>query len=92
MPHPDPATGVPDGALVLDVGHRAGALGEAFPGAVWVRLEDLAAGDLPPALLEHPTDAPVVVVCAYGLRSRGAATLLRAEGWTDVREVAAIAR
>ena len=81
---------VPRGALVLDVGHRAGALGNAFPDAVWVRLEDLAAGDLPPALLEHPADAPVVVVCAYGLRSRGAATLLQAEGWTDVRSVAAL--
>ena len=83
------AQAVPADALVLDVGHRAGAL-VGYPGAVWVRLEDLAAGNFPPVLVEHPVDAPVVVVCPYGLRSRGAATLLRAEGWTDVRSVAVL--
>lgn len=86
---PPTATGVPPGALVLDVGHRAGALA-GYPDAVWVRLEDLAAGDLPSELVAHPTDAPVVVVCPYGLRSRGAVTLLKAEGWTDVRSIAAL--
>ncbi|AEG44957.1 HesA/MoeB/ThiF family protein [Isoptericola variabilis] len=81
-----PLTTVPEGALVLDVGPAAGG---AAPGAVWVRLEDLAAGEHPPELVGHPHDAPVVVVCPHGLRSRGAATLLAADGWTDVRAVAA---
>jgi adenylyltransferase/sulfurtransferase len=70
--------GVP--ALVVDVGLEA-----VVPGAVWVRLDDLAAGNLPDVVLDHPLDAPVVVVCDQGLRSRGAATVLRADGWRDVR-------
>ncbi|MEV0953151.1 HesA/MoeB/ThiF family protein [Promicromonospora sp. NPDC050249] len=68
------------GVLLLDVGLRPGAV----PGAVFARLEDLAAGNLPPELLDHPLDGPVVVVCERGLRSRGAEQLLRAEGWRDV--------
>jgi molybdopterin/thiamine biosynthesis adenylyltransferase/rhodanese-related sulfurtransferase len=68
------------GVLLLDVGLRPGAV----PGAVFARLEDLAAGSLPPELLDHPLDGPVVVVCERGLRSRGAEQLLRAEGWRDV--------
>jgi adenylyltransferase/sulfurtransferase len=76
----------PAGALVLDVGPAPGA---ATPGAVWARLEDLAAGAYPPELAAHPHDATVVVVCPQGLRSRGAAALLAAEGWTDVRPLAA---
>ncbi|WP_415803317.1 ThiF family adenylyltransferase, partial [Isoptericola cucumis] len=77
-----------EGALVLDVGPVAGTLGDRFEGAVWVRLEDLAAGDYPPELLGHPAHAPVVVVCPTGLRSRGAARLLADDGWRDVRPVA----
>ncbi|WP_425953690.1 ThiF family adenylyltransferase [Xylanimonas sp. McL0601] len=78
--------------LVVDVGRIAGAV----PGAVWARLEDLAAGDLPDAVLDHPLDAPLVVVCEQGLRSRGAAAILAADGWRDVRamryaELAALA-
>ena len=65
--------------LVVDVG-----LAPAVDGGVWVRLEDLAAGELPPALGDHPYDAPLVVVCEQGLRSRGAAAILRDDGWTDV--------
>jgi molybdopterin/thiamine biosynthesis adenylyltransferase len=74
--------GVPElpGVLLLDVGLRPGAV----PGAVFARLEDLAAGNLPPELLDHPVDGPVIVVCERGLRSRGAEQLLRAEGWRDV--------
>jgi adenylyltransferase/sulfurtransferase len=82
-PGPTPGESGPaglPGALLLDVGLRPGAV----PGAVFVRLEDLAAGELPPELLDHPVDAPVVVVCERGLRSRGAEQLLRAEGWRDV--------
>jgi sulfur-carrier protein adenylyltransferase/sulfurtransferase len=78
------ADGVPAEALVLDVG-----VGAPVPGSVRVRLEDLAVGDLPPELLAYPVDAPVVVVCEHGLRSRGAATLLTAEGWADVRSMPA---
>ncbi|MCF4122309.1 HesA/MoeB/ThiF family protein [Antribacter sp. KLBMP9083] len=66
--------------LVLDVGLRPAGV----PGAVHVRLEDLAAGLLPAELLAHPAGAPVVVVCEMGLRSRGAAALLAAEGWSHV--------
>ncbi len=66
-------------ALVVDVG-----LAPIADGAVWVSLEELVAGNLPAALEEHPTDAPVVVVCELGLRSRGAATVLRADGWKHV--------
>jgi adenylyltransferase/sulfurtransferase len=76
----EPAASGQPGMLLLDVGLRPGAV----PGAVFVRLEDLAAGNLPPELLDHPVDGPVVVVCERGLRSRGAEQLLRAEGWRDV--------
>lgn len=82
---PGPTAGAPaaasaPGVLLLDVGLRPGAV----PGAVFARLEDLAAGNLPPELLDHPLDGPVVVVCERGLRSRGAEQLLRAEGWREV--------
>lgn len=82
-PTPEPSgpiRGEAPGALLLDVGLQPGAV----PGAVFARLEDLAAGKLPPELLDHPVDRPVVVVCERGLRSRGAEQLLRAEGWHDV--------
>ena len=65
--------------LVIDVG-----LVPVAEGAVWVSLEELVAGNLPAALEEHPTDASVIVVCELGLRSRGAATVLRADGWKHV--------
>ncbi|MGI5187846.1 ThiF family adenylyltransferase [Promicromonospora sp. CA-289599] len=74
------------GVLLLDVGLLPGAV----LGAVFARLEDLAAGNLPPELLDHPLDEPVVVVCERGLRSRGAEQLLRAEGWRDVTSRAII--
>ncbi|WP_277212940.1 HesA/MoeB/ThiF family protein [Isoptericola croceus] len=70
-----------DGELVVDVSLAPGGGQE---GAVWVRLEDLAAGEYPDVLASHPKDAPVVVVCPYGLRSRGAAALLADDGWTAV--------
>ncbi|MCK0116205.1 HesA/MoeB/ThiF family protein [Isoptericola sp. S6320L] len=70
-----------EGPLVVDVSLVAGGGPE---GSVWVRLEDLAGGEYPPELAAHPKDAPVVVVCPYGLRSRGAATLLAGDGWTAV--------
>ncbi len=79
-PVPAPVASSGPGVLLLDVGLRPGAV----PGAVFARLEDLAAGNLPPELLDHPVDGPVVVVCERGLRSRGAEQLLRAEGWRDV--------
>jgi adenylyltransferase/sulfurtransferase len=76
----DPGTTPPPDVLLLDVGLLPGAV----PGAVFARLEDLAAGRYPAELLNHPADRPVVVVCERGLRSRGAEQLLRAEGWLDV--------
>lgn len=66
-------------ALVVDVG-----LAPVAADAVWVRLEDLAAGTFPPVLADHPADLPIVVVCEQGLRSRGAAAVLRADGWKHV--------
>jgi adenylyltransferase/sulfurtransferase len=72
--------GAGDSTLVIDVGVHP-----VVPGAVWVRLDDLAAGELPDTLHDYPQGAPLVVVCDQGLRSRGAAGLLRAEGWLDVQ-------
>lgn len=69
------------GGLVVDVSLAPGGGPE---GAVWARLEDLAAGEYPPELATHPKDGPVVVVCPFGLRSRGAAALLADDGWTAV--------
>ncbi|MFI8526772.1 ThiF family adenylyltransferase [Promicromonospora sukumoe] len=88
-PSAEPAgtTSGEDGVLVLDVGLRPGAV----PGAVYARLEDLAAGTFPPELLDHPVDLPVLVVCERGLRSRGAEQLLRAEGWRHVTSRALVA-
>ncbi|MFE7506356.1 ThiF family adenylyltransferase [Promicromonospora sp. NPDC057488] len=83
VPAPPPSADV----LLLDVGLVPGAV----PGAVHARLEDLAAGRFPAELLDHPADAPVVVVCERGLRSRGAEQLLRAEGWLDVTSRALVA-
>lgn len=87
-PSAEPA-GTPsgEGTLLLDVGLRPGAVS----GAVFARLEDLAAGTFPPELLDHPVDRPVVVVCERGLRSRGAEQLLRAEGWRHVTSRALVA-
>ncbi|GAB3171733.1 hypothetical protein GCM10027059_40440 [Myceligenerans halotolerans] len=79
----DLTTHLPDGALVVDVGRLPARLPAGTP-AVRADLEALAAGDLPPALADHPADAPVVVVCERGLRSRGAAALLADLGWSDV--------
>ncbi|WP_423463275.1 ThiF family adenylyltransferase [Promicromonospora sp. MS192] len=79
-PSDGPAVAPAPGVLLLDVGLRPGAV----PGAVFARLEDLAAGNFPAELLDHPLDGPVLVVCERGLRSRGAEQLLRAEGWRDV--------
>ncbi|MBE1876008.1 HesA/MoeB/ThiF family protein [Myceligenerans pegani] len=79
----DLAVRLPDGALVVDVGRLPARLPAGTP-AVRAELEALAAGDLPPALADHPPDAPVVVVCERGLRSRGAAALLADLGWSDV--------
>ncbi|MBL0886657.1 ThiF family adenylyltransferase [Myceligenerans indicum] len=77
------AARLPDGVLVVDVGRLPANVPE---GTLVVRadLEALAAGDLPAALADHPSDAPIVVVCERGLRSRGAATLLTDLGWSDV--------
>ncbi|RPF20244.1 HesA/MoeB/ThiF family protein [Myceligenerans xiligouense] len=74
---------LPDGVLVVDVGRLPARL-PAGTAAVRADLESLAGGDLPAALADHPADAPIVVVCERGLRSRGAAALLADLGWRDV--------
>lgn len=81
---PDPsAAPLPDGALVVDVGRLPARL-PARTQAVRVDLESLAVGDVPALLADHPTHAPIVVVCERGLRSRGAARLLTDLGWRHV--------
>ncbi|MBO0608408.1 HesA/MoeB/ThiF family protein [Myceligenerans salitolerans] len=77
------AVRLPDGVLVVDVGRLPARLPAGTP-AVRAGLEALAAGDLPTMLADHPPDAPIVVVCEQGLRSRGAAMLLTDLGWRDV--------
>ena len=48
----------------------------------------IPAGRLPQNLAELPTDVPIVVYCQSGRRSVAAASLLRANGFRDVRELA----
>jgi hydroxyacylglutathione hydrolase len=53
------------------------------PGSVHI-----AAGSLPDRLAELPLDRPIATICASGLRSSVAASILRAGGFRDVSWVA----
>lgn len=71
------------GKFVLDVRTRAEYAAGHIPGAKLIY-----AGQLPQRLYELPKDAPIVVHCQSGVRSPGAASLLRANGFTNVWELA----
>ena len=69
--------------FVLDVRTQAEYAAGHIPGATLIH-----AGRLPRQLLNLPKDAPIVVHCQSGMRSPGAASLLRANGFEDVLELA----
>jgi len=69
-------------AFMLDVRTRAEYGAGHFPGAVHIH-----AGQLYGQLERIPRDRRVLVHCQSGVRSVGAASLLRAHGFTDVLEL-----
>ena len=69
--------------FVLDVRTQAEYEGGHIPGATLIH-----AGRLPGQLFNLPKDAPIVVHCQSGMRSPGAASLLRAHGFKSVLELA----
>ena len=80
-----PVTQIPDlqTAYVLDVRARSEYEMGHLPNA-----HQLHAGRLNTHLAELPRDRPVVVHCQSGARSAAAASLLRAEGFSNVTELA----
>ena len=75
--------GGPDGPLVIDVRQANEYVVSHVPGSVHI-----AAGSLPDRLAELPLDRPIATICASGLRSSVAASILRAGGFRDVSWVA----
>lgn len=69
--------------FILDVRTKAEYAGGHIPEATLI-----PAGRLPQQLDELPTDTPIVVHCQSGMRSVAAASLLRANGFEDVQELA----
>jgi phage shock protein E len=67
------------GATVVDVRSPREYAGGAYPGAINIPLPSLSA-----RLREIPTDRPVVLYCASGMRSASAARLLARAGFPDV--------
>lgn len=72
-----------DDKFVLDVRTKAEHAGGHIPGATLIH-----AGRLPGQLSKLPRDTSIVVHCQSGMRSVGAASLLRVHGFEDVRELA----
>ena len=73
-----------DGTVaVLDIRNPGEVESGSIPGAIHVPLAQLRA-----QIGRVPTDRPVVVHCAGGWRSSVAASLLRAEGFDDVSDLA----
>jgi len=70
-------------AYVLDVRAKSEYVAGHLPGA-----HQLHAGRLMTRLAELPRDQPLVVHCQGGARSAAAASLLRAEGFSNVTELA----
>jgi rhodanese-related sulfurtransferase len=68
--------------VVVDVRNVGELTAGTIPGSVNIPL-----AQLPRRLAEIPGDRPVVVHCAAGYRSSVAASLLRAEGRTDVSDL-----
>jgi len=77
-----PLTDLEPDAFVLDVRTRAEYEAGHFPGAVQIH-----AGQLYTQLERIPRERRVLVHCQSGVRSVGAASLLRAHGFTDVLEL-----
>ena len=69
--------------FILDVRTKAEYKSGHISGATLI-----PAGRLPQQLAELPTDIPIVVHCQAGVRSPGAASLLRANGFKNVLELA----
>jgi phage shock protein E len=67
------------GALVVDVRTPQEFGTGAFPGAVNIPVQALAA-----RMRELPADRPIVVYCASGIRSASAAAALKRAGFKDV--------
>jgi len=72
-----------DAPLVIDVRQANEYAVGHVPGSVHI-----AAGSLPERLAELPVDRPIATICASGLRSSVAASILRAGGFQDVSWVA----
>jgi hydroxyacylglutathione hydrolase len=77
------ATRSADQNLVIDVRQANEYAAGHVPGSI-----HLAAGSLPDRLDELPRDRPIVTICASGMRSSIAASLLRSAGFADVSWVA----
>jgi hydroxyacylglutathione hydrolase len=77
------ASGSADENLVIDVRQANEYAAGHVPGSV-----HLAAGSLSDRLDELPRDRPIVTICASGMRSSIAASLLRSAGFADVSWVA----
>ncbi len=71
-----------NGLAVIDVRNRAEYVAEHIQGAKHIQL-----GQLPQRLAEIPRDRPVITQCASGYRSQIAASLLRAQGFDNVRNL-----
>ena len=72
-----------EGPVVIDVRQADEFAAAHVPGAV-----HLMCGDLPDRLAELPKDRPILAMCASGMRSSVAASLLRRAGFEDVSWVA----
>jgi hydroxyacylglutathione hydrolase len=77
------AAGARGGNLVIDVRQANEYAAGHVPGSV-----HFAAGSLPDRLDDLPRDRPIVTICASGMRSSIAASLLRSAGFADVSWVA----
>jgi hydroxyacylglutathione hydrolase len=73
----------PGASVVIDVRQANEYAAGHVPGSV-----HLAAGSLPDRLDGLPRDRPIVTICASGMRSSIAASLLRSAGFADVSWVA----
>jgi hydroxyacylglutathione hydrolase len=71
-----------DGVQIVDIRNPGEIALGSVPGAV-----DIPVGQLPARLGELDASAPTVVYCAGGYRSSVAASLLRANGFTDVSDL-----
>lgn len=72
-----------DAAILIDIRNPGEVAQGSIPGAVHIPLAQLRA-----RLDLIPTDKPIVVHCAGGWRSSVAASLMRAEGFDDVSDLA----